>query len=60
MLQHNASRIVILNNSEEHAREAMVDLEQDGDTSRIIWQQCNLGVADRRDGQEATNGGAAN
>jgi len=42
LLQHNASRIIILNNSEEHAREAMADLKQYGDISRVIWQQCDL------------------
>jgi len=31
-----------LENPEEHAREAMADLDQYGDTSCIIWQQCNL------------------
>jgi WW domain-containing oxidoreductase len=40
---------VILNNSEEHAREAMADLEQYGDTSCIIWQQCNLGSLQQTD-----------
>lgn len=40
---------MILNNSEEHAREAMADLEQYGDASRIIWQQCNLGSLQQAD-----------
>lgn len=42
LLQHNASKIVILSNSEEHMQEALADLKQYGDTSRVIWQQHNL------------------
>jgi hypothetical protein len=40
---------VILNDSEEQAREAMVDLQQYYHTSRIIWQQCNLGSLQQTD-----------
>jgi NAD(P)-dependent dehydrogenase (short-subunit alcohol dehydrogenase family) len=36
LLQHNASKIVILNNSEAHMQ-ALADLKQYGDTSRVIW-----------------------
>ncbi len=42
LLQHNASKIIILSNDEQHAQEAIEDLKQYGDTSRVVWQQCNL------------------
>ena len=42
LLQHNASKIILLSNEKEHANAALEDLMQHGDTSRITWQQCNL------------------
>ena len=41
LLQHNAN-IVLLSNQKQHADEAMVELEDWGDTSRVEWIHCDL------------------
>ncbi|KAH7053244.1 hypothetical protein B0J12DRAFT_739354 [Macrophomina phaseolina] len=42
LLQHNASKIYLLSNKEEHAEEAQEELKKYGDTSRVEWKKCNL------------------
>lgn len=42
LLQHNASKIYLLSNKEQHAEEAQEELKKYGDTSRVEWKKCNL------------------
>lgn len=42
LLQHNARKIYLLSQSEQHATEAQEALKHWGDTSRVDWRQCNL------------------
>ncbi len=42
MLQHNARKIILLSNKEEHAEQAIEALKQWGDASRVQWVQCNF------------------
>jgi NAD(P)-dependent dehydrogenase (short-subunit alcohol dehydrogenase family) len=42
LLQHNAQKIYLLSQSEQHAAEAQEALKHWGDASRVDWRQCNL------------------
>jgi len=42
LLQHNASKIYLLSNKEEHANEAQEGLKNWGDNTKVEWRQCNL------------------
>ena len=42
LLQHNAAKIILVSQKEEHAEEAKEALEKYGDTSRVHWKQCDL------------------
>ncbi|MCJ1366890.1 hypothetical protein MMC16_006021 [Acarospora aff. strigata] len=42
LLQHNAQKILLLSNKEEHAEQAIEELKQWGDASKVHWVQCNL------------------
>ncbi|KAF2274502.1 NAD(P)-binding protein [Westerdykella ornata] len=42
LLQHNPEKIYLLSMKEEHAQEALEDLKEWGDTSKVEWRQCNL------------------
>ncbi|MCJ1470767.1 hypothetical protein MMC07_009414 [Pseudocyphellaria aurata] len=42
ILQHNASKIILLSQKEEHASEAVEELGKYGDTNKVQWIQCNL------------------
>ncbi|KAL9029494.1 MAG: hypothetical protein Q9180_007025, partial [Flavoplaca navasiana] len=40
--KHNAAKIFLLSQKEEHADEAMEELKKYGDTSRVQWIHCDL------------------
>ena len=42
LLQHNASKLILVSQKEEHAEEAMAELKKYGDTNRVHWVQCDL------------------
>lgn len=42
LLQHKASKILLLSQKEEHADEAIEELKKYGDASKVHWVQCNL------------------
>lgn len=42
LLQHDASKIILLSQKEEHAQEAMEELKKYGDVNRVHWTQCDL------------------
>lgn len=42
LLQHNAAKIIILSQKEEHAEEAIEELKKYGDTSKVQWTQLDL------------------
>ncbi|KAL8803612.1 MAG: hypothetical protein Q9200_006142 [Gallowayella weberi] len=42
LLQHNAAKIFLLSQKEEHADEAIEQLKNYGDVDRVKWIQCNL------------------
>ncbi|MCJ1355576.1 MAG: hypothetical protein MMC33_005568 [Icmadophila ericetorum] len=42
LVQHNASKILILSNKKQHAEEAMEELKEFGDTSHVHWVHCDL------------------
>lgn len=42
ILQHNASKIILLSQKEEHANEAVKEPEKYGDTNKVQWIQCDL------------------
>ena len=42
LLQHNASKILLLSQKEEHAQEAIEELNKYGDASKVHWVQCDL------------------
>jgi len=50
MLQHNAAKIYLLSQKEEHAVEAMEELKKYGDASRVEWVQCDLKSLKQTDG----------
>ena len=41
LLQHNAN-VFLLSNKKQHAEEAMEELREWGDTSRVEWIHCDL------------------
>ena len=42
LLQHNASRIILVSQKEEHAQAATEALKEYGDTNKVHWVQCDL------------------
>lgn len=42
ILQHKASKIIILSQKEEHASEAVEELKKYGDTTKVHWIQTNF------------------
>lgn len=42
LLQHNASKLILVSQKEEHAEEAIEGLKKYGDTNRVHWVQCDL------------------
>lgn len=42
LLQHNASKILLLSQKEEHADEAIEELKKYGDASKVHWVRCDL------------------
>ncbi|KAL9578714.1 MAG: hypothetical protein Q9212_005545 [Teloschistes hypoglaucus] len=42
ILQHNAAKIIILSQKEEHADEAIEELKKYGDTAKVHWTQLDL------------------
>jgi len=42
LLQHNASKIIIVSQNEEYAEEAKEELKKYGDASKVHWVQCDL------------------
>ena len=50
LLQHNASKIIILSQKEEHAREAIEELKNYGDANKAEWRQCNFNDLKQTDG----------
>lgn len=42
LLQHDASKILLLSAKEQHADEAMEELKKYGDTSKVHFVQCDL------------------
>ena len=42
LLQHNASKLILVSQKEEHAEEAMDELKKYGDIDRVHWVQCDL------------------
>ncbi|KAL9127397.1 MAG: hypothetical protein Q9217_003715 [Psora testacea] len=42
LLQHNAAKVIIMSQKEQHAQEAMEALKEYGDTSRVHWVQCDF------------------
>ncbi|KAI4242595.1 MAG: hypothetical protein L6R40_003976 [Gallowayella cf. fulva] len=42
LLQHNASKILLLSQKEEHADDAIEELKKYGDTTKVQWVQCDL------------------
>ena len=42
LLQHNASKLILVSQKEEHAEEAMEELKKYGDIDRVHWVQCDL------------------
>jgi WW domain-containing oxidoreductase len=42
LIQHNASKVIILSNKEEHARSALEELKEYVDAGKAEWKQCNL------------------
>lgn len=42
LLQHKASKILLLSQKEEHAEEAIEELKKYGDASKVHWVQCDL------------------
>ncbi|KAL9101773.1 MAG: hypothetical protein Q9187_009201, partial [Circinaria calcarea] len=42
LLQHNAAKILLLSNQKQHADEAMEELKEFGDPSRVHWVHCDL------------------
>ncbi len=42
ILQHNAEKIYLLSNKEEHAEEAQEGLKKYGDVNKVEWKKCNL------------------
>ena len=49
LLQHHASKILLLSQKEEHAEEAMEELKKFGDTSKVHWVQCDFKNLKRTD-----------
>ena len=42
LLQHNAARVILLSQKEEHADEAKEELKTYGDSNRVEWVQLDL------------------
>lgn len=42
LIQHKASKILLLSQKEEHADEAIEELKKYGDASKVHWVQCDL------------------
>jgi WW domain-containing oxidoreductase len=42
ILQHNAAKIFLLSNKEDHFKEALEAFQEYGDTFKVEWVQCNL------------------
>ena len=42
LLQHNAAKILLLSQKEEHADDAQEELKKYGDASKVHWVQCDL------------------
>ena len=42
LLQHNAAKIYLLSQKEEHADDAIENLRKYGDVDKVVWRQCNL------------------
>lgn len=42
LLQHNASKIILVSQKEEHAEEAKEELKKYGDIRKVHWIQCDL------------------
>lgn len=42
LLQHNASKIIVLSNTEQRAEEALDKLKDWGPAERVKWVQCDL------------------
>lgn len=42
LLQHNAAKILLLSNKKQHAEQAMEELKEYGDPSRVHWVHCDL------------------
>ena len=42
LVQHNASKILLLSQKEEHADEAIEVLRKYGDASKVHWVQCDF------------------
>ena len=42
LLQHNAAKIILVSQKEEHAEEAMEELKRYGDTGKVHFVQCDF------------------
>ena len=42
LLQHNAAKIILVSQKEEHAEEARQGLQRYGDTTKVHWVQCDF------------------
>ena len=42
LLQHNASKIILVSQKEQHAAEAQETLEKYGDINKLEWIQCDF------------------
>jgi hypothetical protein len=42
LLQHSAAKIVLPSHLEDRANAAIEHLKTHGDTSRVVWHQCNF------------------
>jgi len=50
LLQHNPAKILLLSNKKQHAEEAMEELKEFGDTSKVHWIHCDLSDLKQTDG----------
>ncbi|KAL8951905.1 MAG: hypothetical protein Q9222_002150 [Ikaeria aurantiellina] len=50
LLQHNAAKVILLSQKEEHADEAIEELKKYGDSSKVQWVQCDLKDLKQTDG----------
>jgi WW domain-containing oxidoreductase len=42
LLEHGPEKIYLLSNKVQHAREAIEELKNYGDSSKVVWKQCDL------------------